>query len=408
MFALLWLLVPTRAGIAGDAPRVRDLGPLLGLRQHESSYTIVPDDYDHDGWTDFLIGHHGSRPAELFHNDHDARRSTGVSVALQLVDTIHDRPDRHGCIMGDPNVDGLTDIFCTKGARQGTAKKWNELWIQGPEGSWTDEAHRWGIEDIWGRGRYPTWIDLNHDRYPDLFVGNDIPRHDNHITPNRTFVNEAGARFREVDMGVTREEGGWCDQSVDVNHDGWDDLLVCGRYELYLYVREGDHFVRENVAYDVPTTQTEVARIEDVSGDGVLDLVMVHPRSLEVRLGDANGRFSDLVYVQPLGHGHGLAIGDIDGRNGPDIYAVEGCVQRVNVDDVLLLNGGDGRTWTQAGLPALPAGELAGCGDTADTLDFDRDGKDDFIVLNGGGTSQPLDLDGPDQFLTMGDWRPPT
>ena len=27
-------------------------------------------------------------------------------------------------------------------------------------------------------------------------------------------------------------------------------------------------------------------------------------------------------------------------------------------------------------------------------------------VLNGGGNDQPLDLDGPDQLLTLGDWRP--
>ena len=27
-------------------------------------------------------------------------------------------------------------------------------------------------------------------------------------------------------------------------------------------------------------------------------------------------------------------------------------------------------------------------------------------MLNGGGNQQPLDLDGPDQLLTLGDWHP--
>jgi hypothetical protein len=47
-----------------------------------------------------------------------------------------------------------------------------------------------------------------------------------------------------------------------------------------------------------------------------------------------------------------------------------------------------------------------GCGDTAAAVDMDRDGMDEFVVLNGGGRGQPLDLDGPDQVLTLGDWRP--
>jgi hypothetical protein len=105
-------------------------------------------------------------------------------------------------------------------------------------------------------------------------------------------------------------------------------------------------------------------------------------------------------------HGHGLAIGDVNGDGAPDIYAVDGCADRVNEPDVLLLNDGTGRSWTQLPLPLLPAGELAGCGDTAAMVDFDRDGEQDIVVLNGGGNDQPLDLDGPDQLLTLGSWHP--
>jgi hypothetical protein len=105
-------------------------------------------------------------------------------------------------------------------------------------------------------------------------------------------------------------------------------------------------------------------------------------------------------------HGHELAIGDVDGNGTPDIYVVDGCFNRVNEPDLLLLNGGDGRTWTKLPLPALPEGELAGCGDTAAMVDFDRDGMQDIVVLNGGGNAQPLDLNGPDQLLTLGDWQP--
>ena len=96
----------------------------------------------------------------------------------------------------------------------------------------------------------------------------------------------------------------------------------------------------------------------------------------------------------------------MNGDGWPDIYAVDGCKNRVNQPDILLLNGGNGRDWTQLALPPLPPGPLAGCGDTAAMLDFDHDGAMDIVVLNGGGNDQPLDLNGPDQLLTMGDWQP--
>lgn len=407
--AAVAVVVASAAAVpASRAPQVRDVGPLVGLRQHESSYAVATGDVDRDGWEDLLIVHHGSRPSELFVNQPVGATTLGYEVVLRLVDTVHARADRHGCILGDPNDDGLTDIFCVKGANQGASDKWNELWIQGPEGVWTDRAAGWGVEDLWGRGRHPAWIDLNGDDLLDLFVGNDYPRQDDRGTPNRTYVNEGGERFVEVDLGLTREDGADCVQVLDIDGDGRDDLLLCGKEELFVYLRRGGGFVRANGAYGLAAEpRANGAHLEDLSGDGVLDIVLVHPKETVIRLGGPDGRFGEPVWRREIGLGHGLAVGDVDGRDGPDVYAVMGCLDRENVPDLLLLNGGDGRTWTQADLPALPPGELAGCGDTAEMTDFDRDGLADVVVLNGGGNAQPLDLDGPDQLLTMGDWQLP-
>jgi hypothetical protein len=395
--------------VRAASPIVRDLGPLLGLRQHESSYSIAVGDANGDGWDDVLIDHHGSRPAELFQNQPDGEGGTlGFEVALRLIDTIHARPDRHGCLMGDPNADGLTDILCLKGGQQGHGKKWNEFWVQGPAGTWADEAAAWGVEDVYGRGRFPSWIDLNHDAWPDLFVGNDTPRHDRHSTADRLYENVEGTGFREVNLGVTEEFGADCVQVADVNDDGWDDLLICGSYRTYLFLRQGDRFIDATIGSGIaPEPKTNGAWLGDLNDDGVIDLVLVHPRALTVQIGTSPGSFDPPVLVRALAHGHGLAVGDVDGIDGPDIYAVDGCAGRVNQPDLLLLNGGDGQTWSDPlVLPPLPDGERAGCGDQAAMVDFDRDGRQEIAVTNGGGDAQPLDLDGPDQLLTLGDWMP--
>ena len=114
----------------------------------------------------------------------------------------------------------------------------------------------------------------------------------------------------------------------------------------------------------------------------------------------ADGSFGQPVLSMPMAHGHELAIGDVDGNGTPDIYAVDGCANRINRPDLLLLNGGNGRDWTQVGLPPLPPGPLAGCGDTAAMLDVDGDGRQDVVVSNGRWSAE-----GPIQVLTAGPWR---
>ena len=405
--AAMALLVVVPPAIAQDATaeHVRDIGPMVGFRQNESSYSLAVADVNGDGWPDLLIDHHGERPAELFQNQPNGHGGTwGFQVVHQLVDTIHDRPDRHGCIIGDPNQDGLLDFLCEKGGQQGYGKKWNELWIQGPKGTWTDEAKHWGVQDIWGRGRFPAWIDLNHDRWPDLFLGNDIPDRNGHTTPDRTYINVHGDHYKQVFMGVTQQIGDFCSQAADVNGDGWDDLLVCGRHQLYLFIRQGNHFVNEAAAYGVPQTPYALdAKLVDLNGDGHLDLVVAQWRHLIVQLGEPGGHFGPPVVDREMSHGHGIVVGDLDGMNGPDILAINGCYKGKNMNDVLLLNDGTATQWTQVPVPPVHDG----CGDTGIAFDFDKDGKDDFVVLNGGGPSQSLALDGPDQLLTMGSWQPP-
>jgi hypothetical protein len=397
VLAASFVVQASGASAAASGPAVRDVGVAAGLRRSVGDgYSIHPDDVNHDGWPDLLLGRHGGA-AELFVNDPAAGTTTGFDLTYRFIDTIHDRKDRHGCAWGDVNLDGRDDLYCAKGAHGGTVEKWNELWIQRPDGTFVDRAHAYGVEDHWGRGRRVAFIDLNHDRYPDLFVGNETPRRDGRPSPNRTFVNVHGTRFREVRLGLTTETGAACVQVLDVNHDGRDDLLVCGNDGLHLDVRvPRAGFVDRAGSLNVPAVHAVWARLDDVNRDGRRDLLVERLHRFTVQFRLPSGRFGPIVYRRRLRDGTGFAVGDVDGARGNDVFLVQGCVDGRNVDDVLLLNGGHGRTWTRARVP----GGIDGCGDAAATIDFDRDGMDDVVVINGGGRRGS----GPDQLLTLGDW----
>ena len=373
---------------------VRDIGPEAGLPLSRPSYGLRAHDVDGDGRKDLLIVHHGG-PTELY-------RSTPSGFVLEttFVDTLHGEIDRHDCAWGDVDRDGRDDLYCVKGAQVGTAEKHNELWMQRPDGTFVDRAGRYRLVDRWGRGRRTSFIDLNDDRFPDLFVGNNYPRKDGHPTPNRTYINVDGKRFRRVDLGLTRETGSFCVQVADVDGDGRDDLLACEKHRLRLYLRRQGGFVDVSERYSIPERAVPWARLADLDRDGALDLVTVTPHHVSIRLRVSARRFGAPTWRQRLVAGRALAIGDIDGRRGADVLVVQGCAAGMNADDVLLLNDGTATSWVEHPVPT----DVPGCGDVATPLDLDGDGAVEFAVLNGAGQGQPTGIEGPDQLLTMGSW----
>jgi len=389
------LSIALTAPAAARAPApVRDVGPEAGLPTAMTSYSVRARDIDGDGLRDLLFVHHDG-PTQLYTNTGD-----GFELRTTFVDTLSGEIDRHDCAWADVDVDGHLDLYCVKGAQQGTVEKHNELWMQQPDGTFLDLARRYRVLDRWGRGRRTAFLHLNDDPYPDLFVGNHYPRRDDHRTPNRTFVNVGGERFRKVDLGLTKHAGALCVDVADVDDDGRDDLLVCENRALRLYLRRSGGFLDVTAEYGIARRVATWAQMVDVDRDGDLDLVAITRRFLTVRLWSSRTRYAGPLRF-PVEQGRGFAIGDIDGRRGLDIVIVQGCDAGINVHDVLLVSDGGRTGWDRRAIH----GAVDGCGDKAVALDFDLDGADDFVVTNGAGQFGGVGIQGPDQLLTMGAWR---
>jgi hypothetical protein len=382
-------IAPNNPSSASAALSPTDVAIQTGIAETTTTWSATVTDVDSDGNDDVLLGRHIA-VAQLFHGDGVSFTEIDQGQFLQR--------DRHDCAAADVDQDGRVDFYCTIGADGGRIKKHNELWLQQVDGSFLDQAHAFGVEDPFGRGRRVTFLDLNQDAYPDLFVGNTYPRQDRHRSPNRLFANTAGTGFQEVQgSGVTRELGARCVQAVDFDADGWDDLVVCGKEGRPLRLYRNTHhnsFVDVTRRYGV-RGHAASAQIVDVDNNGSLDLIRIDDDSLRVQLGGISG-FRKAAFAQPLREGVWVAVGDVNADGLLDVYAVQGCARGVNLRDLLLIGHGKGR-FSDARIPET----RHGCGGYAVALDHDGDGRDGFLVLNGQGRRHGIRITGPLQLLTL-------
>ena len=116
-------------------------------------------------------------------------------------------------------------------------------------GSFVDVAQSAGVEDM-SSGMSVSWGDYDHDGNMDVYVGNMFSSAGNRITYQRRFLDTEGAAARSplqrhargntlfrnrgdgsfedvsVDANVTMGRWSWGANFVDINNDGWDDLLI--------------------------------------------------------------------------------------------------------------------------------------------------------------------------------------
>ncbi len=223
----------------------------------------------------------------------------------------------------------------------------NTLYRNNGDGTFTDVSEETGIASVEGKGMGVVFADYDHDGFMDVFVANDN-------SPNLLFHNLAGKKFEEVGVnaGVAYNEDGNAIAGMgadfrDVNNDGlpdlWHTAIENETFPLFLNRGAG--------RFSNDTQSSRLARLTrtmsgwsngvvDLDNDGWKDLVVARgnvmdnideisrhfhyaePNAVFRNLG--NGEFEDVSatagadFERPAAN-RGLAYGDFDNDGRVDL-----------------------------------------------------------------------------------------
>jgi hypothetical protein len=387
-----------RSSATVEHPHVRDVAVEVGLDLLSRTYGAVVFDANGDGRPDIFLSRHDAA-AYLY-------RNVGGRFVLDEAARFPGKVDRHCPAAGDVNGDGRLDLFCVIGGHSGHAAKERsaELWVQQEDGSFRDEGAECGVSDPYGRGREAVLFDATGNGCLDVLVGNVSPRSDGRPSPNRLFLNDGDGRFRPApEMGLDLEYsvggagrpgsphggGNWPMgrlATLDADGDGWTDVVMCAQrpgdtvQRVHLFRNDGGTGFHDVTAdTGLSTVEARDVAVVDLTGDGQPDLVVVNRAGVVVLLND-RGRFQ-VVHRVPVEHAFRVAVADADGDGRPDIYVMRTRnVPAPDVPDLLLVSEGGYDAYRTITLPTVD-GEVRD--DAVYPIDYDGDGRFEFLVLHG-------------------------
>lgn len=190
-----------------------------------------------------------------------------------------DRMNNAGAaVVDDFDGDGQLDIFTTSWTINGEVL----LYLRDGEGGFVDATERAGLAGLTG-GLNAVHGDFDNDGDADIYLMRGAWGHGRGLLPNSLLRNDGDGNFEDatVELGLLQFEPTLSSAFVDLDNDGWLDLVVAnekkmrrvaGRIDIFMN-RDGERFERlpEWTPGDFDCNPKSVAA-GDYDGDGFADL----------------------------------------------------------------------------------------------------------------------------------------
>ncbi len=358
-------------------------------------------DYNHDGWPDIYVTSFGDPNSTGAPGQHKLYRNNGdgtftdVAAAAGVAWTSLSMPDGWSAAWGDYDHDGDLDL-AVAGWMNGSGG--NKLFRNNGDGTFTDVTSVLNFDMTPVRGFAPRFCDMDGDLWPELLWVADFET-------SKYFINNRDGTFTEYTQpaGVGLDTNGMGQTVGDFDNDGRIDWYVTSIWRSptiggnMLYMNQGNHSYQELSrtagVNDGGWGWGTVA--VDLNHDGWLDIVETngwwsgHVGEMNrVFLNNADGTFSEVaasVGMTFTGQGRGLVSLDYDRDGDMDIlvFANDGNLALYRND----LSGPDTH-WLEVRL------------DTSQRSDLPPDGIGARIEVTAGGLKQVRLIDGGSNYLS--------
>jgi hypothetical protein len=254
--------------------------------------------------------------------------------------------DRHGMAWADLDGDGTSHVFVSLGGLRGRIPYDvpDELLRVAAADPHADTATERGLEKAGCPGRRAAWVDIDGNGRLDLYqvCGRGGDEVDRAAVPNRLYLQGPDGRFTEAaaDYGLDIDSFGTF-IFFDVDDDGLPDLFWAGSDRYTLYRNQGGHFLAEDLG-QTPGSGSRLRQVTigDVNRNGSLDLFVASRSGNTLFLNDGGS----LRAVAPATLGlpeaaHTASWVDTDNNGRLDLAAVPGGIFRQAEDGSFVATG---------------------------------------------------------------------
>lgn len=235
---------------------------------------IAVADINKDGLEDFYVCGAKNQPGALFIQTKNGRFILSPQPAF-AVDSASEGVD---AAFLDVNQDGYPDLYVVSGGNElpnGSAELEDHLYLNNGKGNFISSNN---IPSLKVNKSAIAVADINHDGYPDIFIGGAPDAFNfGKIPESYLLLNDGHGKYNKVELPDELKFAGMIRSAAfaDLNNDGWPDLVVAGEWmPVKIFMNKNGKLIQQHQEnMDKLSGWWQKLVLTDVDGDGKIDIV---------------------------------------------------------------------------------------------------------------------------------------